>query len=132
MGRQSAISPLLPAVRLLFGGDAMLARYVAVVLMHAGNEYAPKPESRQRQFARAAIDAGAKLVVGHHPHAAQEAERYRGGAIFYSLGNFIFDQFQRSETQRGLVAEAVFRGRRLAQVRLRAIQIRASAPVFSS
>ena len=63
----------------------------AAVLMHAGNEYAPKPGSRQREFARAAIDAGAKLVVGHHPHVAQEAERYRGGAIFYSLGNFIFD-----------------------------------------
>jgi poly-gamma-glutamate synthesis protein (capsule biosynthesis protein) len=105
---------------------------VAVVLMHAGNEYAPKPESRQREFARAAIDAGAKLVVGHHPHVAQEAETYRGGAIFYSLGNFIFDQFQRAETQRGLVAEAVFRGRRLEQVRLRAIQIRATVPAFPS
>jgi poly-gamma-glutamate synthesis protein (capsule biosynthesis protein) len=111
----------------------LLARaHVAVVLMHAGNEYAPQPESRQREFARAAIDAGVKLVVGHHPHVAQEAESYRGGAIFYSLGNFIFDQFQRAETQRGLVAEAVFRGRRLEQVRLHAIQIRATAPVFSS
>jgi poly-gamma-glutamate capsule biosynthesis protein CapA/YwtB (metallophosphatase superfamily) len=114
-------------VRRLLGGAG-----VVVVLMHAGNEYAPEPESRQRQFARAAIDAGAKLVVGHHPHVAQETETYHGGAIFYSLGNFIFDQFQRAETQRGLVAEAVFRGRRLEQVRLRPIQIRATAPVFPS
>jgi poly-gamma-glutamate capsule biosynthesis protein CapA/YwtB (metallophosphatase superfamily) len=105
---------------------------VIVVLMHAGNEYSPHPEFRQREFARAAIDAGAKLVVGHHPHVEQEAERYGGGAILYSLGNFIFDQFQRAETQRGLVAEAVFRGRRLEQLRLDAIQIRATVPAFLS
>jgi poly-gamma-glutamate synthesis protein (capsule biosynthesis protein) len=108
----------------------LLARaQVAVVLMHAGNEYAPKPESRQREFARAAIDAGAEPVVGHRPHLAQKTESYRGGAILYSLGNFIFDQFQRAGTQRGLVAEAIFRGMRLEQVRLHAIQIRAAAPV---
>lgn len=104
---------------------------VVVTLMHAGNEYAPKPGSRQREFARAAIDAGAKLVVGHHPHVAQQAESYGGGAILYSLGNFIFDQFQRAETQRGLVAEAVFRGRRLEHVQLEAVQIRATVPVFA-
>lgn len=105
---------------------------VVVVLMHAGYEYSPRSEPRQREFARAAIDAGAKLVVGHHPHVEQESESYGGGAILYSLGNFIFDQFQRAETQRGLVAEAVFRGRHLEQLRLDPIQIRATVPVFPS
>ncbi len=105
---------------------------VAIVLMHAGVEYSPKSSADQRAFARAAIDAGAKLVIGHHPHVAQPAERYRHGVIAYSLGNFIFDQFHRAETQRGLVADAVFRGRRLEQLILRDIRIRGTVPVFPS
>lgn len=105
---------------------------VTVVLMHAGVEYAPKSAAGQHAFAHAAIDAGARLVIGHHPHVTQPAERYRDGVIVYSLGNFIFDQFQRAETQRGLVAEVVMRGRRLEQVILHDIQIRATVPVFAS
>lgn len=83
---------------------------VAVVSMHAGIEYSPRPNTQQREFAQAAIDAGARIVVGHHPHVTQPWERYGSGVIFYSLGNLVFDQFQRAETQRGLLAEIVFSG----------------------
>jgi poly-gamma-glutamate capsule biosynthesis protein CapA/YwtB (metallophosphatase superfamily) len=83
---------------------------VAIVSMHAGTEYSPIPNAQQREFAHAAIDSGARIVVGHHPHVTQPWERYASGVIFYSLGNLVFDQFQRAETQRGLLAEAIFSG----------------------
>ena len=83
---------------------------VAIVSMHAGTEYPPNPNAQQMEFARAAIDAGARVVVGHHPHVTQPWERYGSGVIFYSLGNLVFDQFQRVETQHGVLAEAVFSG----------------------
>ena len=47
----------------------------------------------QKAAARAAIDGGAALVVGAHPHVLQVSERYNGGFIAYSLGNFVFDGF---------------------------------------
>jgi len=88
---------------------SMLTRAgVVIVSMHAGIEYSPRPNAQQVAFARAAIDAGARVVVGHHPHVVQPWERYGSGVIFYSLGNLVFDQFQRAETQRALVAEVVF------------------------
>ncbi len=72
-----------------------------VVSMHAGIEYTLKPARAQKDFARAAIDAGADLVIGTHPHWVQTFEEYRGKYIFYSLGNFIFDQRQ-AGTKEGL------------------------------
>jgi poly-gamma-glutamate capsule biosynthesis protein CapA/YwtB (metallophosphatase superfamily) len=83
---------------------------VAIVSMHAGIEYSPMPNAQQKEFAHAAIDAGARIVVGHHPHVTQPWEQYGRGVIFYSLGNLVFDQFQRAETQHGLLAEAIFSG----------------------
>jgi len=78
---------------------------VVVVSVHWGNEYETQAEQWQKNFAHALIDAGADIVVGHHPHVAQEVEEYHGGVIFYSLGNFIFDQDFSEETMRGLAGE---------------------------
>jgi poly-gamma-glutamate synthesis protein (capsule biosynthesis protein) len=64
---------------------------VRIVLLHAGTEYATKPSSDQVDVARAAVDAGADLVVGHHPHVTQTVERYGQGLIVYSLGDALFD-----------------------------------------
>jgi poly-gamma-glutamate synthesis protein (capsule biosynthesis protein) len=99
-----------------------------VVSMHAGVEYSPKSNAQQVAFAHAAVDAGARVVVGHHPHVTQPWERYRDGVIFYSLGNLVFDQFQRIETQRGALAEIVFEGPRLARAALLAVEIIETAP----
>jgi poly-gamma-glutamate capsule biosynthesis protein CapA/YwtB (metallophosphatase superfamily) len=99
-----------------------------VVSMHAGNEYSPKSNPQQVAFAKAAIDAGARVVVGHHPHVTQPWERYGQGAIFYSLGNLVFDQFQRVETQRGALADILFEGPRLAYAGLLAVEIVGTAP----
>lgn len=81
---------------------------VVVVSMHAGTEYATQPHPDQTAFARAAIDAGAQLVIGHHPHVVQTFERYRGGYILYSLGNFVFDQMWSEETRLGAIAKVTF------------------------
>ncbi|MBI5816843.1 MAG: CapA family protein [Candidatus Yonathbacteria bacterium] len=62
-----------------------------IVSMHAGNEYTDKPDDSQISFAHKAIDAGAELVIGHHPHVVQPIEKYNGKYILYSLGNFISD-----------------------------------------
>lgn len=75
-----------------------------VVTMHAGVEYTRRPHRSQIIFARRAIDAGADLVVGTHPHWIQTFEKYRGKYIFYSLGNFIFDQ-RKTDTKQGLVLQ---------------------------
>jgi gamma-polyglutamate biosynthesis protein CapA len=62
-----------------------------VVLLHAGTEYAARPSADQVAAAHAAIEAGADLVVGHHPHVTQTVERYGQGLIVYSLGDAVFD-----------------------------------------
>ncbi len=68
-----------------------LDAHVVVVLVHWGVEHAERPSRLQREAARAAIDAGADVVVGSGPHVVQAVERYRDGVIFYSLGNLVFD-----------------------------------------
>ncbi|MEK7167577.1 MAG: CapA family protein, partial [Patescibacteria group bacterium] len=64
---------------------------VVIVLMHAGIEYVNTPNKQQKDFAHLAIDSGADLVIGHHPHWVQLFEKYKGKPIFYSLGNLVFD-----------------------------------------
>ncbi len=75
-----------------------------VVYLHAGTEYASTPDDTQVYFAHLAIDAGADLVLGSHPHVVQKVEQYRGKYILYSLGNFIFDQLWSRDTREGIVA----------------------------
>ncbi|MEA1929333.1 MAG: CapA family protein [Patescibacteria group bacterium] len=84
-------------------GQAAREVDVLVVSFHFGEEYQTEPSLRQRELARLAIDRGAKIVIGHHPHVTQGLEYYRNGLIAYSLGNFIFDQNFSEETMRGLV-----------------------------
>jgi poly-gamma-glutamate capsule biosynthesis protein CapA/YwtB (metallophosphatase superfamily) len=101
---------------------------VGIVSMHAGLEYAPRVNKQQIEFAHAAIDAGASIVVGHHPHVVQQWERYGSGVIFYSLGNLVFDQFQRVETQHGLLAEAIFTGKQMTRAEIYPVDIVRTAP----
>lgn len=86
---------------------------IIIVSMHAGTEYTHQPTAEQETFARAAIDAGADVVVGHHPHWVQPVELYKGGVIFYSLGNFVFDQEWSQKTKEGLMVRLHIRNRRL-------------------
>lgn len=70
------------------------------VYTHWGEEYVASNEY-QRMLAHTFIDAGADMVIGSHPHVIQEREVYKGKWIFYSLGNFIFDQYFSEDVRRG-------------------------------
>jgi len=76
---------------------------LVIVFLHWGKEYEDAPSSGQRKTAHLLVDAGAQLVIGHHPHVVQGFERYGRGLIAYSLGNFYFDR-SRSNTADGVVA----------------------------
>ncbi|MFA6521905.1 MAG: CapA family protein, partial [Candidatus Gracilibacteria bacterium] len=77
-----------------------------VILPHWGVEYARKPTVGQIKEARMFIDAGADLIIGTHPHVIETIEEYKGKYIFYSLGNFIFDQYFSVDTMQGLAVGA--------------------------
>ena len=76
-----------------------------VVSFHFGGEYKAKYNERQELLAHQAIDNGAKIVVGAHPHVVQDTEVYKNGFIAYSLGNFIFDQSWSKGTMQGMLLE---------------------------
>ncbi len=82
--------------------QAKQAANFVIVSMHAGTEYTSTPNSQQTTFAHLAIDDGADLVIGAHPHWVQTIEKYNGKYIFYSLGNFVFDQDWSKETSEAL------------------------------
>jgi poly-gamma-glutamate synthesis protein (capsule biosynthesis protein) len=79
-----------------------------IVNIHWGDEYQKSSSSFQQNLAHKIIDAGADLIIGHHPHVVQDIGFYKGKLIFYSLGNFIFDQYFSKDTQQGLAVELEF------------------------
>lgn len=76
-----------------------------IVYPHWGVEYGEEVSELQRERAHAFVDMGADLVLGSHPHVIEPIEVYKGKAIFYSLGNFIFDQPAEKATREGLAVE---------------------------
>jgi poly-gamma-glutamate capsule biosynthesis protein CapA/YwtB (metallophosphatase superfamily) len=74
-----------------------------VVYLHWGTEKIHYPKRKIKAFGRKIIDAGAMLLVGHHPHVLQGVEYYGGGAIVYSLGNFVFSNPNKSHRRTGLL-----------------------------
>jgi poly-gamma-glutamate capsule biosynthesis protein CapA/YwtB (metallophosphatase superfamily) len=78
-----------------------------IVSIHWGYEYELRADPAQRDMAQAMLDAGADLVIGHHPHVVQGTEAREGGFVAYSLGNLVFDQ-QQGETRQGLALRAFF------------------------
>ncbi|HSV94721.1 MAG TPA: CapA family protein, partial [Spirochaetia bacterium] len=71
--------------------EATKSADLIITSFHWGVEYQKNPTSRQIYLAHLAIDSGADIVVGHHPHWTQTEETYQGKPIFYSLGNLVFD-----------------------------------------
>ncbi|MFA5249554.1 MAG: CapA family protein [Candidatus Paceibacterota bacterium] len=96
---------------------------VVVVMFHFGDEYKPLSNSDQKHYAHLAIDSGADLVVGHHPHVSQETEKYKGKYIAYSLGNFVFDQDFSEETMKSLALEVSVSNKKIKTVSTRQIKI---------
>lgn len=89
---------------------------IVVVSLHWGTEYAKEPSLEQTNLAQNIIDAGADLVIGHHPHVIQKYEKYKNGYIFYSLGNFIFDQGFSDETMEGAIAKIIIKDKKISSV----------------
>ena len=81
---------------------------VVVVYTHWGVEYATEARTQEHEMAQAFIDAGADLIIGTHPHVVQNTEEYKGKKIYYSLGNFVFDQYFQPETQKGLLVGVTY------------------------
>lgn len=63
---------------------------LVIVNMHWGIEYMETPAFYQTKFGRAALDAGADIIIGHHPHRLQSVEKYKGKYIVYSMGDYAF------------------------------------------
>jgi len=71
-----------------------------IVYTHWGQEYKLINNKRQQELAHRFIDAGADLIIGSHPHVVQPIEIYKNKVIFYSLGNFVFDQYFSEDVQK--------------------------------
>jgi len=76
-----------------------------IVSFHFGEEYAIMHNARQEYLAHKAVDDGAKVVVGAHPHVVEDFETYKKSYIAYSLGNLVFDQSWSSPTMQGMILE---------------------------
>jgi len=89
---------------------------IVVVQFHWGNEYTRTPSNNQKRLAHLAIDAGADMIVGNHPHWFQPVEFYSGKLIMYSHGNFVFDQMWSQETREGIIARYYFEDKKLIRI----------------
>lgn len=79
-----------------------------VVTFHWGTEYKHDPDQSQIDLAHLAVDSGANLIIGNHPHWVQGVERYKKGFIAYAHGNTIFDQMWSQETREGVIGQYTF------------------------
>ena len=97
---QEPLDSLINRVKTIKNADSTA---VIVVMLHWGAEHTLQPLPQQRLEAHALIDAGADLLIGHHTHTLQSIETYKGKSIYYSIGNFIFDQQKPLNTEACIV-----------------------------
>lgn len=112
--------------------DVAAAREVADIVLvsfHWGREGITELRDYQTRLGRAAIDAGAQAVLGHHPHILQGVEHYRQGVILYSLGNFTFGSYSQ-RARHSVIAHLYFNGSQLSQVRLLPVNVFNSDVIF--
>lgn len=103
---------------------AELKKRVDLVLVsfHWGQEGKTVLRPYQEELAHSAIDAGADAVIGHHPHIAQAVEKYRGKAIIYSLGNFVFGSYS-NRVQYGLIGEFTIHNNKISALRVTPVDV---------
>lgn len=94
---------------------------IVIISIHWGDEYKTEANDYQKKFGRELIDAGADIVVGHHPHVREEIEQYKNGWIAYSLGNFVFDQYFSTETLTGALLEIKIKNKKIESVNARTV-----------
>ncbi|MEV6238373.1 CapA family protein [Lentzea sp. NPDC051838] len=101
---------------------------LTVVQLHAGFQFEAAASENVRDMAHAAVDAGADIVIGHHPHVLQGLEWYKGKLIVYSLGNFVFDQ-NFLATFSSAILRTVWEGDRMLEARLLPLELVGYRPV---
>lgn len=112
--RQSHDIPMMPTTDVIASIEAAAGQVdVLIVSFHWGVEFTSEPIVDQRDLAHAAVRAGADVIIGHHPHVLQTIEEYRGVPIFYSLGNFVFDNMSGTIPRTGWIAMLEFSDDRL-------------------
>ncbi len=99
---QSGFSRILDDVRRLAGEG-----YFVVVMPHWGPEYVSEATDEMRAQALDLVNAGARLIVGAHPHVVMNREWVRSVPVFYSIGNLLFDQYFSPEVMKGNIVEVV-------------------------
>lgn len=102
---------------------------IVVVSFHWGQEGKTELRDYQTQLGRAAIEAGAAAVLGHHPHILQGVERYKDGVILYSLGNFAFGSYSNTAT-RSAIALLTFRNGQWHELRMIPLNVKNAEVVF--
>lgn len=114
-----ANDPLLPVII----KNAKKECDILIVSIHWGDEYKVIHNARQEKLAKIAIDNGADMVIGHHPHVIEDVVIYKDKPIVYSLGNFIFDQKFSKNTMRGMLFSATFDGKNLTKTEQKIITL---------
>jgi len=112
-------------------GRAKSQSNLVVLSLHWGGESMAYPSSEQKRLAHKFVDAGADIIVGHHPHVIQGVESYEGAVIAYSLGNFLFDSRYPERRYSTLLAIEVSRSRGILGFRLIPIYIEGTEPTIS-
>ncbi|MDH4209681.1 MAG: CapA family protein, partial [Anaerolineae bacterium] len=101
-----------------------------VVSLHWGTEYVPLPDEFQQRVSRGILEAGAGLVLGHHPHVVGAVAFEDEGLVAYSLGNYVFDQPFSVETLQGMALRALIDGSGLKQLEFLPMEIVGGQPVL--
>ncbi len=96
---------------------------IVIVAFHWGEEYTNQPNKVQRELAHLAIDSGADLIIGNHPHWIQPVEIYKNKLIMYAHGNFVFDQMWSEKTKEGVVGKYTFFDKKLVDAEFLPIKI---------
>ena len=96
---------------------------IIIFVFHWGNEYIQMPSLEQKALAHKLIDKGANLIIGHHPHVIQPYEKYHGGHIVYSLGNFCFDDVQSEHFGRGMAVKIYVEGKAIQDITFTGISV---------
>jgi len=99
-----------------------------VVSLHWGTEYSDYPLEVQRETAHRLVDAGAKLVLGHHPHCLQGMEVYKDSLIAYSLGNFVYDKQRLSKCQETVLLKIFFKDLTIEKAEIIPVMIKDAQP----
>jgi len=102
-----------------------------VISFHWGKEFDRYPGDRQRKMAYTAVENGADIVIGHHPHVLQGMEKYKGKLIFYSLGNFVFDRQLPEGTEESVIIDIAVDRVGWKETRIIPVDIEACRPVIA-